>query len=56
LAEDDIIKEKLKHFDIHVQTIAEATPIEVQPARVLSHLYAYLGNGLPIYVLFLKGH
>jgi len=43
LAEDDAIKDKLKNFDIHVQTIAEAAPIEVQPARVLSHLYAYLG-------------
>lgn len=44
LAEDAEIQEKLKSFDIHVQTIAEVAPIEVQPARVLSHLYAYLGN------------
>ncbi|CAG7717610.1 unnamed protein product [Allacma fusca] len=44
LAEDKEIQEKLKHFDISVQTIAEVAPIEVQPARVLSHLYAYLGR------------
>ncbi|CAL8105071.1 unnamed protein product [Orchesella dallaii] len=44
LAEDAEIQDKLKHFDIHVQTIAEVAPIEVQPARVLSHLYAYLGK------------
>ncbi|ODN06538.1 putative phosphorylase b kinase regulatory subunit alpha [Orchesella cincta] len=44
LAEDAEIQDKLKHFDIHVQTIAEVAPIEVQPARVLSHLYAYLGR------------
>lgn len=43
LAEDEAIKDKLKQFDISVQTIAEVAPIEVQPARVLSHLYAYLG-------------
>ena len=43
LAEDKEIQEKLKHFDINVQTISEVAPIEVQPARVLSHLYAYLG-------------
>lgn len=44
LAEDAEIQDKLRHFDIHVQTIAEVAPIEVQPARVLSHLYAYLGK------------
>jgi len=44
LAEDAQIQEKLRVFDIHVQTIAEVAPVEVQPARVLSHLYAYLGE------------
>jgi len=44
MAEDASIQEKLKHYDIQVQTVQEAAPIEVQPARVLSHLYTYLGN------------
>ena len=43
LAEDASIQEKLKHYDIQVQTVHECAPIEVQPARVLSHLYTYLG-------------
>lgn len=43
LAEDDEIREKIAQHDIHVQTIAEVAPIEVQPAKVLSHLYTYLG-------------
>ena len=44
MAEDASIQEKLKHYDIQVQTVQEAAPIEVQPARVLSHLYTYLGS------------
>ncbi|CAH0561386.1 unnamed protein product [Brassicogethes aeneus] len=44
LAEDDEIKRKLAEHDIVVQTIADVAPIEVQPARVLSHLYTYLGR------------
>ncbi|XP_072403289.1 probable phosphorylase b kinase regulatory subunit alpha isoform X3 [Diabrotica undecimpunctata] len=44
LAEDLEIKERLAEHDIRVQTIAEVAPIEVQPARVLSHLYTYLGR------------
>lgn len=44
LAEDVSIQEKLKHYDIQVQTVQECAPIEVQPARVLSHLYTYLGS------------
>jgi hypothetical protein len=47
LAEDNDIRDKLRQHDIHVQTIAEVAPIEVQPARVLSHLYTYLGEGCP---------
>lgn len=43
LAEDDNIRNKLAEHDIMVQTIADVAPIEVQPARVLSHLYTYLG-------------
>jgi phosphorylase kinase alpha/beta subunit len=44
LAEDNDIREKLRQHDIIVQTIDEVAPIEVQPARVLSHLYTYLGK------------
>lgn len=44
LAEDDNIRSKLAEHDIIVQTIADVAPIEVQPARVLSHLYTYLGK------------
>ncbi|GBM91856.1 putative phosphorylase b kinase regulatory subunit alpha [Araneus ventricosus] len=44
LAEDLYVKEKLKNHDIHAQTISEVAPVEVQPARVLSHIYSYLGK------------
>ncbi|XP_044012808.1 probable phosphorylase b kinase regulatory subunit alpha isoform X2 [Aphidius gifuensis] len=44
LAEDSDIRDKISQHDIHVQTIAEVAPIEVQPAKVLSHLYTYLGR------------
>ena len=43
LAEDAAMQAKLAASDIHVQTITEVAPIEVQPARVLSKLYAHLG-------------
>lgn len=44
MAEDNDIREKLRQHDIIVQTIDEVAPVEVQPARVLSHLYTYLGK------------
>ncbi|XP_052865199.1 probable phosphorylase b kinase regulatory subunit alpha isoform X1 [Anopheles cruzii] len=44
LAEDNDIRDKLAEHGIVVQTIADVAPIEVQPARVLSHLYTYLGR------------
>lgn len=44
MAEDNDIREKLRQQDIIVQTIDEVAPIEVQPARVLCHLYTYLGE------------
>jgi phosphorylase kinase alpha/beta subunit len=43
LAEDSKVQEKLIQHDINIKTLEEVAPIEVQPARVLSHLYAYLG-------------
>lgn len=53
LAEDENIRSKLAEHDIMVQTIADVAPIEVQPARVLSHLYTYLGNISTIILQFL---
>ncbi|XP_071036313.1 probable phosphorylase b kinase regulatory subunit alpha isoform X1 [Parasteatoda tepidariorum] len=44
LAEDLYVKEKLRNHDIHAQTLSEVAPVEVQPARVLSHIYSYLGQ------------
>ncbi|GAB6025908.1 hypothetical protein CHUAL_011880 [Chamberlinius hualienensis] len=44
LAEDVNIQEKLRAYEFNVQTIAEVAPIEVQPARVLSQIYTYLGQ------------
>ncbi|XP_043393885.1 phosphorylase b kinase regulatory subunit alpha, liver isoform isoform X11 [Chelonia mydas] len=44
LAESNEIKELLRHHGISVQSIADIYPIRVQPARILSHLYAKLGR------------
>ena len=44
LAEDSFIQDKLKAMDIQVQTVQDVQPIEIQPARVLSHLYTFLGK------------
>ncbi|UYV60707.1 PHKA2 [Cordylochernes scorpioides] len=42
LAQDTIVQDKLKEYDIHVQTVGEVAPVEVHPARVLSHLFSHL--------------
>ncbi|XP_016847883.1 phosphorylase b kinase regulatory subunit alpha, liver isoform isoform X5 [Anolis carolinensis] len=44
LAETNEIKKLLKRHGIHVQSIADINPIRVQPARILSNLYAKLGR------------
>ncbi|KAK3100518.1 hypothetical protein FSP39_021212 [Pinctada imbricata] len=44
LAEDDSIQSKLADHDIFVQTVSEASPIQVYPARVLTQLYSLLGK------------
>ncbi|XP_053160587.1 phosphorylase b kinase regulatory subunit alpha, liver isoform isoform X7 [Hemicordylus capensis] len=44
LAETNEIKQLLRHHGIHVQSIADIHPIRVQPARILSSLYAKLGR------------
>lgn len=44
MAEDSRVQERLQQNEIYIQTISEVSPIEVQPARVLSHLYSYLGR------------
>uniref|UniRef100_A0A673AXR4 Phosphorylase b kinase regulatory subunit n=1 Tax=Sphaeramia orbicularis TaxID=375764 RepID=A0A673AXR4_9TELE len=44
LAETEEIKELLLKNGIDVETVADIHPIHVQPARVLSHIYARLGR------------
>ncbi|XP_051824607.1 phosphorylase b kinase regulatory subunit alpha, skeletal muscle isoform isoform X1 [Antechinus flavipes] len=44
LAETEDIKTILRNNGIDVETIAEVYPIRVQPARILSHIYASLGR------------
>ncbi|XP_044886331.1 phosphorylase b kinase regulatory subunit alpha, skeletal muscle isoform isoform X1 [Mauremys mutica] len=44
LAETDHIKAILKKQGIEVETVADVYPIRVQPARILSHIYARLGR------------
>ncbi|XP_027518123.1 phosphorylase b kinase regulatory subunit alpha, skeletal muscle isoform isoform X1 [Corapipo altera] len=44
LAETEGIKEILKKEGIDVETVEDVYPIRVQPARILSHIYARLGR------------
>ena len=44
IAKNKMIQDVLRSYDINCQTIHEVQPIEVQPAKVLSHLYTYLGR------------
>uniref|UniRef100_A0ABM5EWK5 Phosphorylase b kinase regulatory subunit n=1 Tax=Pogona vitticeps TaxID=103695 RepID=A0ABM5EWK5_9SAUR len=44
LAETDAIKAILRKEGIEVETVADVYPIRVQPARILSHIYARLGR------------
>ncbi|XP_072191722.1 phosphorylase b kinase regulatory subunit alpha, skeletal muscle isoform isoform X8 [Excalfactoria chinensis] len=44
LAESEGIKAVLRKEGIHVETVADVYPIRVQPARILSHIYARLGR------------
>uniref|UniRef100_A0A669PN15 Phosphorylase b kinase regulatory subunit n=1 Tax=Phasianus colchicus TaxID=9054 RepID=A0A669PN15_PHACC len=44
LAETEGIKAILRKEGIHVETVADVYPIRVQPARILSHIYARLGR------------
>uniref|UniRef100_A0A8C6NFS7 Phosphorylase b kinase regulatory subunit n=1 Tax=Melopsittacus undulatus TaxID=13146 RepID=A0A8C6NFS7_MELUD len=44
LAETEGIKAALRKEDIDVETVADVYPIQVQPARILSHIYARLGR------------
>ncbi|XP_061454930.1 phosphorylase b kinase regulatory subunit alpha, skeletal muscle isoform isoform X2 [Rhineura floridana] len=44
LAETDAIKATLQEEGIVVETVADVQPIRVQPARILSHIYARLGR------------
>ncbi|XP_071846490.1 probable phosphorylase b kinase regulatory subunit alpha isoform X4 [Apostichopus japonicus] len=44
LAEDTLVQQILKSHDIVVQTVAEAAPIFIYPARVLIHVFKHLGE------------
>ncbi|OBS71205.1 hypothetical protein A6R68_00266 [Neotoma lepida] len=44
LAENSHIKGLLQQHGINVQSIADVHPIQVQPGRILSHIYAKLGR------------
>ncbi|KAJ6653519.1 hypothetical protein lerEdw1_009099 [Lerista edwardsae] len=44
LAETDAIKAVLRKEGLEVETVADVWPIRVQPARILSHIYARLGR------------
>nr|XP_002736188.1 PREDICTED: phosphorylase b kinase regulatory subunit alpha, liver isoform-like [Saccoglossus kowalevskii] len=44
LAEDPVVQAALGKQDFYVQTISDVAPIQVHPARVLSHLYSQLGK------------
>lgn len=44
LAETEGIKAVLRKEGIDVETVADVYPIRVQPARILSHIYARLGE------------
>ncbi|XP_070553673.1 phosphorylase b kinase regulatory subunit alpha, liver isoform-like isoform X3 [Ptychodera flava] len=44
LAEDCIVQQAMLKQDLHLQTISQVAPIQVHPARVLSHLYSQLGK------------
>ncbi|XP_068455517.1 phosphorylase b kinase regulatory subunit alpha, liver isoform isoform X2 [Clinocottus analis] len=44
VAESEAIKELLMDHGVQVQTMSEVRPIRVMPARILSHVYARLGN------------
>ncbi|XP_053554974.1 phosphorylase b kinase regulatory subunit alpha, skeletal muscle isoform isoform X2 [Bombina bombina] len=44
LAESEEIQEILKKHGLEVETVASVYPIRVQPARILSHIYARLGR------------
>ncbi|XP_051485925.1 phosphorylase b kinase regulatory subunit alpha, skeletal muscle isoform isoform X5 [Apus apus] len=44
LAETEAIKAVLRKEDINVETVEDVYPIRVQPARILSHIYARLGR------------
>uniref|UniRef100_A0A674ID69 Phosphorylase b kinase regulatory subunit n=1 Tax=Terrapene triunguis TaxID=2587831 RepID=A0A674ID69_9SAUR len=58
LAESNEIKEILRHHEISVQSITDIYPIRVQPARILSHLYAKLGRcwNLEVYELLCRNN
>ena len=43
LAEDSMIQDKMALHGVELQTVAEVSPIQIHPARVLSKIYSLLG-------------
>ena len=52
LAEDKAIQDKLAYYDLKVQTFEEVQPMQIYPARVLSHIFAHLGKCSVIYATY----
>ena len=44
LSEDQLVQTLLAQQGVEVETVAQVSPLEVKPARVLSHLYTFLGR------------
>jgi phosphorylase kinase alpha/beta subunit len=45
LAEDETIKNKFfTDYNISIESVADVAPIEIYPAKVLAHIYSYLGK------------
>ncbi|KAH9504320.1 hypothetical protein Btru_064619 [Bulinus truncatus] len=44
LAEDSMIQDKMALHGIELQTVAEVSPIQIHPARILSKIYSLLGK------------
>jgi len=56
LAENRAIQDKLLYYDLRVETIAEAAPIQLYAASVLSDLFAHLGSNssLLIFIFYIN--
>ena len=46
LAEDSMIQDKMSLHGVELQTVADVSPIQIHPARVLSKIYSLLGEAI----------